>query len=163
MNKQRWISLIAVILQRGHLSGTFRTKQSGISFIELLVTLVLVSISMLGLLAVQARAIELNNQAYLRSQAIAFAYDMSERVRLNAASAVAGNYNLSKPASPSSSCSSASLSHQDKCEWLTQLDKTLPGGDGSISLSGNNLTISVFWTEDRANPGAEQFNMDMRL
>lgn len=158
---QGWLSMIAGVRQGNHLSSG--NKQKGIGFIELLVTLVLISISMLGLLAVQARALDLNNQAYLRSQAVSFAYDMAERIRLNSELALAGSYNVQQADVPANTCPVNPLTASDTCHWLTQLSVTLPAGDGSVSLDGSDITISVFWTEDRASVGAERFNLTMRL
>ena len=158
---QGWLSLIAGVRQ-GNLPSS-GNKQKGISFIELLVTLVLISISMLGLLAVQARALDLNNQAYLRSQAVNLAYDMAERIRLNSELALAGSYNMQRSDAPVNTCPANPLAASDTCNWLTQLNVTLPAGDGIVSLNGRDITISVFWTGERSNIGAEQFNLTMRL
>ena len=139
-------------------------RMSGISMIEVLVTLVLIAISMLGLMAVQVQTNELNNQAYLRSQAVSLAYDMAERVRLSATLAKQGHYNLLRNYNPPSVCPSGSITDQDRCEWTQRLAETLPDGDGVLALQNSDeITITVYWTEEKDQPGIAQFSLELKL
>jgi len=123
-------------------------SQAGFSLIEVLVTLVLVSISVLGVMSVQARSVQLNQLAYSRSQAVNLAYDMAERMRLNAPAVRNGNYQLTFAQSPVEHA--AALAATDLFDWTTNLATFLPQGDGAIAVDGNNLaTITVRWAFGR--------------
>lgn len=122
-------------------------SQAGLSLIEVLVTLVLVSISVLGVMSVQARSVQLNQLAYNRSQAVNLAYDMAERMRVNAPAVRNGNYQLAFADSP---VAAASLAATDLFDWTASLATFLPQGDGEIVVEANNLaTITVRWVFDR--------------
>jgi len=56
----------------------------GFTLIEVLISMVILSIGLLGIFAMQSRALMDNQDAYLRTQAVFMAYDMSDRIRANA-------------------------------------------------------------------------------
>lgn len=58
-------------------------KQAGISLIEVLVSMLIVAFGVLGLAALQARAMNSEFESYQRSQAVILADDMVERIRMN--------------------------------------------------------------------------------
>jgi type IV pilus assembly protein PilV len=55
----------------------------GFTLIEVMVSMVIMSVGLLGIFAMQSRALMDNQDAYLRTQAIALAYDMGDRIRAN--------------------------------------------------------------------------------
>jgi type IV pilus assembly protein PilV len=57
----------------------------GFTLLELLIAMVVFAIGMLGLAGMQGTALKDNNDAYMRSQAVFFAYDMGDRIRANPA------------------------------------------------------------------------------
>lgn len=59
------------------------TATSGFSLIEVLVAIVVLSIGVLGVVAVQTLGVRANHDALLRSQALALASDMVERMHAN--------------------------------------------------------------------------------
>lgn len=61
----------------------FRKNQQGIGLIEVLVSLVILSIALLGYVALQYRAIEATTEGTNRIQAINLARDLSEKIRVN--------------------------------------------------------------------------------
>ncbi len=60
-----------------------RIRQSGFSLMEVLVTVLVISIGLLGLAVLQAQALKNNSQAYVRTQAVLRGYDLAERMRAN--------------------------------------------------------------------------------
>lgn len=58
-------------------------KTQGFTLVEVLVAMVIFAIGMLGLAGMQGIALKDNNDAYMRSQAVFFAYDMGDRIRVN--------------------------------------------------------------------------------
>lgn len=119
-------------------------NQIGVSLIEVLVALLITSVGLLGLAALQARSLQFNHGAYLRSQANILAYDMADRMRLNKDVARAGGYNLAMDASKPSA---GSLVNTDKNQWLTLIESVLPAGDGSVSCVSNICTLTIKWRE----------------
>lgn len=121
-------------------------RQSGFSMVEILVTLVVLSLGMLGMLGMQVTGIQRNDSAYLRTQASLYAYDIADRMRANRDNALSGTYNLLMSDSAPTGTGIANL---DRTEWFSDLG-SLPGGDGSINVAGNVATIVVQWNDTRA-------------
>ena len=118
--------------------------QKGLSLIEVLVTLLITSVGLLGLAALQARSLQFNHGAYLRSQANILAYDMADRMRLNKDDARANLYNISmSDATPSAS----GIVATDQSQWLTLIASVLPAGDGAVSCASNICTLTIQWRE----------------
>lgn len=57
--------------------------QRGVGMVEVLVALLIISIGLLGYAGLQLRALGSTEDAYFRSQAIAIAQDLSERIAVN--------------------------------------------------------------------------------
>jgi type IV pilus assembly protein PilV len=145
--------------QKAHISP-LRLKRSGFSLLEVLITLVIISIGLLGLAGLQAKALKNNHSAYHRSQSTLLAYDIVDRMRANTESM--GNY-LSTFMVPTvalaqatckttgAGCSSALMAQNDLFEWNTDLTTILPIGSGGITrnLAGDIYTISVTWDDNR--------------
>ena len=58
-------------------------RQTGVGLVEVLVDLVLLSIAVLGFVALQIRAITASNEATMNVQATNIARDLAERMRMN--------------------------------------------------------------------------------
>ena len=65
---------------------TFASVHAGFSLLEVLITVVIVSIGLLGLAGLQATGLQNNQKAYHRSQATVLAYDLTDRIRANTVS-----------------------------------------------------------------------------
>jgi type IV pilus assembly protein PilV len=118
-------------------------RQSGVSLIEVLVAVVVLSIGLLGLAGLQASGIRVGQSSILRSQAAQLAYDMVERIRVN--QAAAASYEIALAATAPSGTSTAALDLQD---WRRRL-QSLPGGTGSVAVAGTAVTIVVQWDDVR--------------
>jgi type IV pilus assembly protein PilV len=97
----------------------------------------------------QARAIQENQGAYLRSQASIETYDILERMRANKAAAEAGAYNIAMGVTKISS--SDAMAKIDLNDWVTGLSTSLPSGKGSISCSAASCTVAVKWFDNAVN------------
>ncbi len=144
-------------------------KQLGTTLIEVLVAAVVVSAGLVGLAALQTLSVKNNHSAYLRTQATFLAYDMVDKMRANLAAAQAGQYVTTFGVAPSgttncqsSTCSSSDLvtfdinqwkcslgnwDLQNTCSTTLSISGMLPGGDGSITRTGNIHTVSVRWND----------------
>lgn len=123
--------------------------QRGATLIEVLVTLVVLSVGLLGMAGLQALSLKSNHSAYYRSQATFLAYDVSERMRANREVANNGGYAVDFPDSSNANSVSGSLAERDKAQWLNLLADTLPGGTGKISHSGGLVTVEIRWDDSR--------------
>ena len=128
---------------RGNLSA-----QKGLTLIEVLITLVLISIGLLGMAAMQVRALQFNQSAYLYSQAISLSYDIADRMRINRQAAASGQYDLLIGAK-TTDFTQLTLADQDKSEWLSLLETCLPEGDGQLTRAGSRFRITVCWDDSR--------------
>ncbi len=145
------------------------SKQAGASLVEVLVAVVVVSVGLVGLAALQTVSMRNNQSAYLRTQATFLTYDILDRMRANSAAAQSGQYVTTLGADPNgtanceaTNCVSADMATFDVNQWKCQLGAwdndsvcsatlsltgQLPGGDGSITQNGNIHTVSVSWQD----------------
>ena len=132
-------------------------RTSGFTLLEVLIAMLVLSIGLLGLASLQANALKHNHSAYLRSQAVNYAYDIVERMRANHSSAVAGNYSI---AMGDDAPTGSSIPETDIAQWLGLIAGNLPVGDGSTALNGRVVTVTVQWDDTRAGGSpTEQFQL----
>ena len=125
--------------------------QHGFSMIEVLITVLILAIGLLGLAGLQSTGIRANHSAYLRSQATILAYDIADRMRANRTDALVGAYTVGL----GSTSTGSSMPAQDIIAWKNNLDAMLPEGDGVISsTNGNRFTITVQWDDRRGDNSA---------
>ena len=118
-------------------------KCNGISMIEVLITLVVVSLGLLSLMGMQAQGLKNNHSAYLKSQVISTVNNMAERMRSNAEGLKNNRYAAidtstvsSTPGKNciSSSCSEEELATYDIYAWGKGLSNILPQGYGTVEI-----------------------------
>jgi type IV pilus assembly protein PilV len=137
----------------------------GFTLIEVLVSLVILSIGMLGMARLVLMSAHSNDSAYLRSQATALAYEMLDNMRANLSAATTTGYDVAmatNPAAPTScvgaACSNSAQAAWDVYSWKQHLNASnglgggLPGGNGSVVTAGNPVTatITVQWDDSAA-------------
>lgn len=123
---------------------------------EVLIALLVLAIGLLGLAALQTIGIKLNQESYLRSQAVLIAYDIIDRIRANPVAKTAGSYNsiattdtFTAPActGAGANCTTGDIATYDLASWKARIASTLPMGTGSISTNGNRRTVTIGWRE----------------
>ena len=140
--------------------------QRGLTLIEVLVSLLILSIGILGLATLQTASLNFNNASAQRTQATVLAYDMADRMRANRAAAVAGDYDLALAATPPACAAPAaggSVAAQDLSAWRMALACRLPLGNGSIARNGNEVTLSVVWDDSHGNEAPLQLQFTTEL
>ena len=128
-------------------------KQAGTSLIEILISVIILAIGLLGLAALQINSTHFNHSAYLRSVAVSQANDIIDRMRANPNGVDDGDYNnlSGTPAHPGcSSCTPAEIAQLDLFEWNSANASLLPSGQGIINISGNHMNITLMWDNDRS-------------
>lgn len=126
--------------------------QHGASLIEILVTLFVLAIGLLGIFALQIQSLKLNQDGYMHSVATIQAYSMLDRIRANRTGASAGSYDGATgiPSDPGcTTCSPTQLAQQDIRQWNQLNAQLLPSGQGTIARSSNTYTITIMWDEMR--------------
>jgi len=127
-------------------------SQKGMSLIEAMVALVVISVGLLGIAALQIVALQQNSSSQWHSQAVWFSYEMSDRIKAN--NLVFNAYkDVDTSGSYSQDCQAASCTANqmitaDAQDWKQRVE-TLPGGRGLIESSANNeLVIKVMWDDE---------------
>ncbi len=127
--------------------------QAGFGLIEVLVSVLVLGIGLLGLAGLQAQSLRFNNEAYFRTQATLLAMDMADRLRANfeTARTNASVYTLSKTeTSPTSvtnckanACSPTQIAAYDLKEWRERVQEVLPGG--LVAVTPESTGAAVPW------------------
>jgi type IV pilus assembly protein PilV len=127
--------------------------QLGMSMIEVLVTLFIVAIGVLGMAGLQFVSIKNANSSLQRYQATLLGHDMVERMRANLQIARAGSYvatAVNGGESPvTCPCTAAQLATRDIYEWGQLIKSNLPNGGGSITLNSGRYTVALNWSEQQ--------------
>lgn len=151
-----------------HREIVLSNREQGLTLIEILVTVIILAVGLLGVASLTMGGLKNNQSAFLRTQATLLASDMADRMRLNSAEAIAGSYNgfstKSPPSAPScgsSGCTAPQRVDADKFEWAQLVNGAnggmamLPGGEGIIAggggatTAGNTFTITILWAESQ--------------
>ena len=126
--------------------------QQGVTLIEAMIALLVMSIGLLGIASLQLTAMNQNTSALHHSQAVWYANNMSDRIRANITQF--NNYNGINTATTSYSqdcltnnCSNAQMWVADAEDWSTMVGN-LPGGRGIIGNNVDGLLVSVMWDDD---------------
>jgi type IV pilus assembly protein PilV len=126
-------------------------RASGFSMVEVLVSLVILSIALLGTAGLTAASLRNNNNSYYRSQATVLADDIIDRMRANRTAARDGDYVVT--ADPVEiKATVGTMARFDCVEWVNTISETMPGGVGTISIDADDVvTIVIRWGEDADN------------
>ncbi len=141
----------------------------GFSLVEVLVALTIISVGMLGVGKMMMTSLKSSGTAYGRTQAMAAANSIMDRMRANRTDSGLGagsTYQLSAlttsaaygagPNCITATCSAAALAQHDIANWLAGLSSAsgLPNGRGSIVLrtvnNQVNVTVTVAWDDSVA-------------
>lgn len=152
-------------------------RQRGVGLIEILVSVVILAIGLLGMAGLQANALRGNQSSYARSQAVMLSYFMLDMMRADRGEALLGRYNTDTSASPGAAltpiCSANdvpqdTLIDNSREDWIRALKNGL-GNDaqtcGAIRCEGTGeCTIQITWDDSRAGgEGQQRFSTRSRL
>jgi type IV pilus assembly protein PilV len=126
-------------------------RVAGYSLVEVLVSIVVLSLGMLGMAGLQATSLRASHSAHYRGQASQLALDMADRMRANLGAARTYDLALDDDAP-----SGTSVADRDRAQWLARLAE-LPGGDGAIEIDPATglVRITVQWDDSRAGGPAD--------
>lgn len=126
-------------------------SQSGVSLIESMIALLVISIGLLGIASLQITAMKQNSNALNNSQAVWMAYNMSDRIRANNSEfASYADIDTSKSYSQDcmgASCSTVQMVTADAADW-SEMVQNLPSGRGLITGDLTQLAVTVLWDDE---------------
>lgn len=136
---------------------SLNTTQAGTTLLEVLVSLLILSIGLLGLAGLQSRMQISEMESYQRAQALILMNDMANRISANRHAA--DSYITAEPLGVGSDCPSAGTLRQsiDAYEWCNALQGAaevsgntklgaMMGGRGCVEYIGNyQYMITVAW------------------
>jgi type IV pilus assembly protein PilV len=159
-------------MRRGLIPGSAPQRLRGISMVEALVALVVLSVGMLGIAALFVESVRNSRTALLRTQAINLVSDMADRIRANASAgdaydlAAYGGAPASHDCAPTEglaggNCTLEQLAEDDLARWVAAVNATLPSGgtpptatvehEAAAGGGPEQYVITVGWLE----PGDE--------
>lgn len=145
-----------------------KRRQAGTTLIEIMVSVVVMALGLLGLASLQLNAMRFQKTSSQRSEATQAAYDLGERMRSNWPSANSraqneARYTYSQDYTSSSTadqtptytctatCNADMIADNDKKGWLLALQRRLVGGSGYVvpvaGGSGSTFMVTVMWKE----------------
>ena len=139
-----------------------RSQSQGFTLIEVLVAFIVLTVGLLGTVALQSHAKQASYDANQRSAALALANDIVERIRANDTADIVANYSktfsyLDTPVEKkclNTRCSSSEIAEYDLYQWNKALrvsDNTGALANGTVCISptadgdGVNLRVVVAW------------------
>jgi type IV pilus assembly protein PilV len=137
-------------------------RPRGFSMVEVLVTLAVGAVALLGLLALQAKATSVQQDAFHRRQAAELLAQLAERMRANHLAFLAGAYALRfDAADPAPAavlncappCTPAAVALRDLDEWRIELRRRVPGAAAYVRFDASDrsgVDIAIAWPEPQA-------------
>lgn len=152
-----------------------RKRQSGFSLIEVLVSVVIMSVGILGIAGMQVISLQQNRSSLLRTEALQLGNDILDRMRANPNEDYSGiDFGALPPDNPNcvqAPCTRAQMKAYDITQWQCSINSqisgticatygitgTLPGGAGAI-INGasdascdviNEICVVVQWVDNR--------------
>lgn len=150
----------------GQTSRLFTRAEHGFSLIEVLLSLLIIGLGILGLSAASVAALRVRVQSSLESVATQQASAIVERMRAQPMLARSGAYNRTL-SSPPPTPDAANLADRELGVWLSQLQGQLPSGTASIQvLPDGRAQVTVQWTAPlatEASPSPASLSIRTRL
>lgn len=131
-----------------------RHRQRGSSLLEVLIAVLVLSVGMLGMAALQAVTLKNTGSAAQRSAAVIQSYAMLDMMRANRDAARAGQYNQGWLCETPTG---ASRINNDLALWIGQMQTSLgPSACGRIQCGANDCEIGVRWDDSRGTGGSDE-------
>lgn len=129
-------------------------RQNGVSLLEVMIAVLVLSVGVLGAASLQLNAIRYSASADHATRATLIARDVLDRIRANPSAL--GSY---AAASVTGACSpnvgGVTVAAQDMADFTQAVTCQLPSATASIVIAGGRVTVSISWSEARimANAG----------
>lgn len=143
--------------------------QSGLTLIETLVALVVLSVGLLGVAALQVHGLSAGRTANYRSHAANLAADMAERIRsnplgLDAYAGPGSDNHCTADEGEALECTPEQMAAHDVFLWDRAIRASLPVGDWRIEVDSGSVPpgyrLEVSWVEPRY--GQVEYRLSIR-
>jgi type IV pilus assembly protein PilV len=146
---------------KNHTHMKIRTlrAQSGATLIEILVSVLILSFGLLGMAALQTRALQGNQSSVQRSQAIMLSQYMMDAMRVDRENAKGSMYNTAFVCGPDGISGTDTLAKNNMRNWLDNIEKGLgvtadTGSCGSITCNASyQCTVKIKWDDSKVTGG----------
>jgi type IV pilus assembly protein PilV len=136
------------------------SAQSGFTMVEVLVALVVLAIGLLGIAALYLNSLQSGRTAIYRTQAVALAADLADRIRMNRTAQAGYTTAFTDVVAPvgacitTGGCTDTQLATTDLANWKAALAQALPDGQGQVAVTlpvaarePANYVITIRWSE----------------
>ena len=150
-----------VVGKRGR-RHAFGARMRGLSLIEVMVSVVIIAVGLLGIAAMQSVALRGSQSSLETSQAVIQTNSILEAMRANRA----GDYNMAMTCAVPGG---GDLVSNDQAAWILALKETIGSGAGDTTTCGaiecpDTCIITVQWDDQRAGGGAtRQISTETRI
>jgi len=136
----------------------FKRRSQGFTLIEVLVTMLILAVGLLGIAALQLKGLQFNHDAAMRSQISTLAYDIADRIRLSNSvnSALPASYLGNYQSGNAGACdqtvypdSAADVTTDLNC-WHQAVDSALPPGSNAnvaYDAAQDEYTVTLGWSD----------------
>ena len=138
----------------------FGRGSGGFTLIEILVSMLLLAIGILGLAAVQSKSLSETQGSQFRSKADVLLRDIADRMRANKEAVAAGGYLVDADAVATDAPSACTpgpdaftcMAARDLALWMNAVDEALPEPHVRIAdLGGGQQSLRIDWKEKSVN------------
>jgi type IV pilus assembly protein PilV len=145
-----------------------RAEQRGATLIESLVSILVLSLGLLGMAGLQLNALSFQKSSWAQHRISELAIDIIEKMQSNPAGTNSASYSYTPTYAISASavlssngcrtaalpCKPEKMAEDDLSSWLLKAQQTLPGG--AVSISGNStegfVVTSMYFDKDFRDP-----------
>jgi type IV pilus assembly protein PilV len=131
-------------------------RQRGVSLLEVLIAVLVLSVGLLGVAGLQTANIRNTQSAHQRTMAVLLASSMGERIRANAVAAANGSFSL--PLQCNTLTPGASIQSIEQANWIQEIQMAFGGsgtscGGVTYDQGTRTYTVTVRWDDSRALGG----------
>lgn len=125
-------------------SPVLARAQRGVTLIEILITLLVLAVGLLGLAALQGFSLQASNVSYYRTQATNVAYEVADFARANRSVTTAAQL--------------TAVGNNLAAQYL-------PSGTAAVAMDGgaDEITVTVQWLDDRSADEEASFVITTRI
>lgn len=152
---------------RNNACSVFRREQGGFTLIEVLVSVLILLVGLLGVVGMQMLSLQANQGAYFRSQAVYIASELLDAIRANptAAANYVGSFPADAPgAAPGcetndTGCTPDQAALYDLFTWSRHFNDqgnlagagfraSIPNGSAVVFANGDEYSVTINWDEE---------------
>ncbi|MBU1666121.1 MAG: type IV pilus modification protein PilV [Gammaproteobacteria bacterium] len=147
------MSEMSAMEPRIEMKSGFPSRQSGLTLLEIMITVVILSLGLLGLAGLQITGLKNNRNAYYNTVAAQVVQDLAERIKADQAGVTANNYNAlfddDAIVADATQCGTG-IGVVDFADRAACLVANLPGGQvrvREITNGSNTFYVAARWTD----------------